>query len=97
MLSRLLSKIWLQHKLLQGYRGKSGGKLHKTMRGSGSRTETTCGRGGEMLSAGGRHHAGKKLPSDCALKNARASFAAKPKNLPRCAIGYGFAHHLRVP
>src|ERR1035441_1213034 len=62
MLSRLLSKIWLQHKLLQGYRGKSGGKLHKTMRGGGSRAETTCGRGGEMLSAGGRNRAGKKPP-----------------------------------
>ena len=62
MLSRLLSKIWLHHKLLQGFRGKSGGKLHKTMRGGGSRAETTCGRGGEMLSAGGRNHAGKKPP-----------------------------------
>src|ERR1035441_8794252 len=33
---------------------------------------------------------GKRLPSDCALRNARASFVTKPKNLPRFAIGPGF-------
>jgi hypothetical protein len=33
---------------------------------------------------------GKRLPSDCALNNTRASFVSNPRNLPRLATGYGF-------
>jgi hypothetical protein len=32
----------------------------------------------------------KRLPSDCALNNTRASFVSNPRNLPRLATGYGF-------